>query len=73
MEPVIEELASEFGGKVKFAKMDVDANPVTAQQFGIMSIPTFLITDRGKVLDVLVGAMEKQEFEKILLKYIEKQ
>ena len=63
----MEELASEFGGKVKFAKMDVDANPVTAQQFAIMSIPTFLITDRGKVLDVLVGAgktrIRKDSFE----------
>ena len=73
MEPVIEELAAELKGKVKFAKMDVDANPITAQQFGIMSIPTFLITDRGKVLDVLVGAMEKLEFEKILMKYVTSQ
>ncbi len=67
MEPVVEQLAAELEGKVKFAKIDVDANPVTAQQFGMMSVPTFLITDRGKVLYVLVGAMEKQEFEQILL------
>ncbi len=70
MEPVVEQLAAELEGKVKFAKIEVDANPVTAQQFGIMSVPTFLNTDRGKVLYVLVGAMKKQEFEKILLNYV---
>jgi thioredoxin 1 len=70
MEPVIEELATEYSGKVKFAKVDVDANPVTAQQFGIMSIPTFLITNRGKVLDVLIGAVPKKEFEASISKYL---
>jgi len=70
MEPVIEELASEFAGKARFAKVDVDANPITAQQFGIMSIPTFLITNRGKVLDVVIGALPKEEFEKIISNYV---
>jgi thioredoxin 1 len=72
MAPVIEEMAKEYAGKIKFAKVDVDANPITSQQFGIMSIPTFLITNHGKVLDVLVGAMGKEEFEKIVSGYIEK-
>ena len=71
MEPIIEELASEYSGKIRFAKVDVDANPITAQQFGIMSIPTFLITDRGKVLDVVIGAVPKEEFEKIISQYVE--
>jgi thioredoxin 1 len=71
MEPIIEELASEYSGKIRFAKVDVDANPITAQQFGIMSIPTFLITNRGKVLDVVVGAVPKVEFEKIISQYLE--
>jgi thioredoxin len=71
MAPVIEELAKEHAGKIKFAKVDVDANPTTAQQFGIMNIPTFLITNRGKVLDVLVGAMGKKDFEDAISKYVE--
>src|SRR5579872_2955801 len=72
MEPVVEELSEKYAGKVTFAKVDVDKNPVTSQQFGIMSIPTFLITDRGSVLDVLVGAMPKEEFEKEITKYLPK-
>ncbi|MCL4540491.1 MAG: thioredoxin [Bacteroidetes bacterium] len=69
MAPIIEELASQYDGRMKFAKLNVDANPVTAQQFGIMSIPTFLITDKGKVVDVIIGAMPKLEFVKEIEKY----
>jgi len=70
MAPIIEDLSQKYEGKITFAKVDVDKNPVTSQQFGIMSIPTFLVTDRGKVLDVLVGAMPKDEFENELSKYL---
>jgi thioredoxin 1 len=70
MAPIVEELSEKYVGKIKFAKVDVDKNPVTSQQFGIMSIPTFLITDRGNVLDVLVGAMRKEDFESEISKYI---
>jgi thioredoxin 1 len=70
MAPIMEELSQQYAGKITFAKVDVDKNPVTSQQFGIMSIPTFLITDHGKVLDVLVGAMPKEAFEKEIAKYL---
>ncbi|MDG6996462.1 MAG: thioredoxin [Nitrososphaerota archaeon] len=72
MAPIIEELAKEYEGRLKFAKLDVDANPVTAQQFGIMSIPTFMITDKGKVIDVIIGAMPKQEFVREIEKHMGK-
>jgi len=70
MAPIIDELSQTYRGKISFAKVNVDENPVTSQQFGIMSIPTFLITQYGRVLDVLVGAMSKQDFEKEITKYI---
>jgi len=70
MAPIIEELSQKYEGRITFAKVDVDKNPVTSQQFGILSIPTFIVTDRGKVLDVLVGAMPKAEFENELSKYL---
>ncbi len=71
MAPVIEELAREFKGEIKFAKLDVDENPLTAQQFGIMSIPTFLVTERGRVIDVVIGALPKEAFRGKIRAYIE--
>lgn len=57
--PVVEELAREYDGKLKVAKVDVDANQDIAATFGIMSIPTLLIFNSGRVADQLVGAVPK--------------
>ncbi len=59
--PVIEELAGELAGRVRVAKLDVDANPRTAAQFGVQSIPTLLVLDRGREIDRIVGVVPKQE------------
>ena len=65
--PVLEELASEYRGKVKIAKLDTDENPKTAMKFNIQSIPTMLIFKEGNHIDTLVGALPKQEIEKKLV------
>lgn len=57
--PIVEELAKEYDGKLKVAKVDVDANQDIATTFGIMSIPTLLIFNGGRVADQLVGAVPK--------------
>ena len=57
--PIVEELASEYDGKVKFAKLDVDANPMVASTFGIRSIPTLLIFKDGSPVGQVVGAVPK--------------
>jgi len=57
--PIVEELAKEYNGKLKVAKLDVDANREIAMTFGIMSVPTLLIFDNGRVADQLVGAVPK--------------
>lgn len=57
--PIVEELAREYNGKLKVAKVDVDANQDIAMTFGIMSIPTLLIFQGGRVADQLVGAVPK--------------
>ncbi len=59
MAPVIDQLASDYDGKAVIAKLDVDANPVTAAQFNVRSIPTMLVFKDGKVVDKAVGAMPK--------------
>jgi thioredoxin 1 len=57
--PIIEDLAGEYAGKVKFAKLDVDANPRMASQFNIRSIPNMIVFKGGRPVDSLVGAMPK--------------
>lgn len=57
--PIVEEIAGEQIGKLKVAKMDVDVNPQTAQQFGVMSIPTLIVFKGGQPVERLVGYMPK--------------
>jgi len=57
--PIVEELAEEFDGQVKVAKIDIDANPVAPGQFGVMSIPTLLVFKGGKPEKRIVGYRPK--------------
>jgi len=57
IEPVIHQLSKEYEGKVKFVKVDTDANQELAAQFGIMSIPTVMFFAKGKVEDIVIGAV----------------
>lgn len=68
--PIIDELDAEMGDQVTFTKMDVDANPATPQQFGIMGIPTLLIKKDGEVVEKLVGHTAKEKLEEVLEQYV---
>ena len=57
IEPVIHRLSEEYAGKVKFVKVDTDANQELAMQFGIMSIPTVMFFSKGKVEDIVIGVV----------------
>ncbi len=59
--PIVEELAKEYNGKLKVAKMDVDANPKTLMDFGIRSIPTLLVFKGGMVVEQIIGAVPKRQ------------
>jgi len=61
--PVLDQLAMEYRGRVKIAKLNVDENPATASRYGIRSIPTMLIFKKGTQIDKLVGALPKEEIE----------
>ncbi len=58
--PILEEMAPEYAGKLKIAKLDVDANPAVSMKYGIRSIPTLLVFKNGVVVDQIVGAMPKK-------------
>lgn len=68
--PIVEQLASELAGRLKVAKLDVDANPQTAVKFGIRSIPTMLIFKNGQLVDRLVGVQPKQVIMTRINRYI---
>lgn len=59
MAPVLEEVADEYEASLTVAKLDVDENPQTSQQFGIRSIPTLMLFQQGKVVKQIVGYQPK--------------
>jgi thioredoxin 1 len=59
--PVLEEIANEQGDKLRIAKLDVDANPITAGRFGVRSIPTLILFKNGRETQRLVGYMPKEK------------
>jgi len=64
--PTIETLAQEYEGKVKIGKLNVDNAPDTAQNYGIMSIPTLLYFKNGEVVNKSIGVVSKTEIEAVL-------
>ena len=65
--PVLEQLAKEYAGKIKIAKLNVDKNPIISSQFSVQNIPTMLLFKNGKMVNRLVGALPKGEIEKQIL------
>lgn len=64
--PVIEELVDAFGDKIKFAKCNVDDNPVTPGKFGIKAIPTLIFFKGGNAVDQITGIVSKDKLEEAL-------
>ncbi|HUE95054.1 MAG TPA: thioredoxin [Longimicrobiaceae bacterium] len=62
--PIVEQLASEYQGKVTVGKLDVDSNQRTATRFNVRSIPSILFFKDGKLVDTIVGAVPKPALER---------
>ncbi|WP_312857795.1 thioredoxin [Bacillus haikouensis] len=67
--PVLEELDSEMGDKVKIVKVDVDENQETAGKYGVMSIPTLVVLKDGEVVDKVIGFQPKEALAELLNKH----
>jgi len=65
-EPVIEELAKEYKGKMRVGKLNIDENPKIAQKYGVMSIPTVIIFKGGKEVRKQIGFPGKEGYRKLI-------
>jgi thioredoxin 1 len=68
--PTIDEVATQFAGKVKVVKINIDDNPELATRYSVMSIPTLLVFNNGDVAEQLVGLVPKAKIEAKLRPYI---
>ena len=68
--PALEEIATEYSGKLKIAKVDVDSEPDLAQKFNVVSIPTLLLFKNGEIANQHVGAGSKPMLESIFKDHI---
>src|SRR5688500_18889919 len=63
VDPIIEDLAAQHAGRVKFMKLNVDDNPATAARYNVLSIPTVILFERGEPQDTVIGARSKSHYE----------
>ena len=70
--PTIEELAKDLAGKVLIAKLDVDANPQTAEKFQVYSIPTVILLKDSCEVDRIVGLCPRKQYDSALQKHMPK-
>ncbi len=68
MAPIIEDLSDEFGGKIKFGKVNVDDSSKLAQKFEVTSIPTFVVFKDGNKIAQFTGAISQEDFSEKLKK-----
>ena len=68
--PIVEELAKEFSGRVKFAKINVDENPQTPPLYGIRAIPTLILFKGGEVVEKIIGLLPKDQLKSKLEKVV---
>ncbi len=70
VEPVVDQIAQEYAGKLKIGKVDVDSNPQISMKYGIRSIPTLLIFKNGEPVDQIIGAVPKKNILQKLLPHL---
>ena len=68
--PLVEELSKSYGDKIKFAKCNVDNNPVTPAKYGIKAIPTLIFFKAGNVANQITGMVAKSKLEEALTKLV---
>jgi thioredoxin len=66
VEPILEQLEAETRGRIEFAKLNIDENPLTAARYDVLSIPTAIVFDSGEAKATLIGARPRAHYERAL-------
>jgi thioredoxin 1 len=66
--PIVEEIAEEYGGRLRVGKLNVDENPRATSQYGIRSIPTLIVFKNGEPVDRIIGAVPKRHIVEVVEK-----
>ena len=70
IEPILAELEGQTRGKVEFARVNVDENPLTASRCGVLSLPTTILFTGGEARETLVGARKRKHYERALSEFL---
>ncbi len=70
IEPIVEEIADEFSGRIEIRKADLDNMPRIAARFGVRSIPTLMVFKDGSPQEILVGAVAKSQVTNLLARHL---
>jgi thioredoxin 1 len=68
--PVLESLSEDYDGRATIAKLDIDANLQVAMKYGVRSLPTVMLFDKGEIVDTLIGVRPKPDYERSLQKLL---
>jgi thioredoxin 1 len=63
VDPILDDMASQHGTRVKFVKLNVDESPATASRFNVLSIPTVILFENGEPQEAVIGARSKNHYE----------
>jgi thioredoxin 1 len=71
VEPILEDLATQHEGRVRFVKLNIDENVITASRYGVLSIPTATLFEGGEAQEAVVGARPRSHFERAWERWLE--
>jgi thioredoxin 1 len=66
VDPILEQLEAQARGRIEFAKLNIDENPITAARYDVLSIPTAIVFDGGEAKATLIGARPRAHYERAL-------
>ena len=70
VEPILKGLADEYGDRIRFAKLDIDANMQTASRYDVLSIPTAILFEGGEPQETVIGARPRSHYEKAWARWL---